>query len=53
MAWLWIRKPGVTFCLLHSLQALIRALAEYEGGVMIVSHDEHLITAVSVNDGRR
>ena len=31
---------------LDTVQALIRALARYEGGVMIVSHDEHLITAV-------
>eukprot|EP00730_Choanoeca_flexa_P020452 TRINITY_DN9987_c0_g1_i1.p1 TRINITY_DN9987_c0_g1~~TRINITY_DN9987_c0_g1_i1.p1 ORF type:complete len:770 (+),score=186.99 TRINITY_DN9987_c0_g1_i1:53-2362(+) len=31
---------------LDTVQALIQALAEYQGGVMIVSHDEHLITAV-------
>ena len=27
-------------------QALIRALSEFQGGVLLVSHDEHLITAV-------
>lgn len=27
-------------------KALIAALAEFEGGVLVVSHDEHLITAV-------
>eukprot|EP00045_Choanoeca_perplexa_P009610 m.92961 g.92961 ORF g.92961 m.92961 type:complete len:751 (-) comp14970_c0_seq1:169-2421(-) len=31
---------------LDTVQALIKALAGYQGGVMIVSHDEHLITAV-------
>ncbi|EGD73389.1 P-glycoprotein [Salpingoeca rosetta] len=31
---------------LDTVQALIRALADYDGGVMIVSHDEHLIKAV-------
>ncbi|EDQ84385.1 uncharacterized protein MONBRDRAFT_34730 [Monosiga brevicollis MX1] len=31
---------------LDTVQALIHALMEYQGGVMIVSHDEHLITAV-------
>eukprot|EP00049_Salpingoeca_infusionum_P028083 m.36125 g.36125 ORF g.36125 m.36125 type:complete len:754 (+) comp9967_c1_seq3:98-2359(+) len=31
---------------LDTVQALIQALSEYKGGVMIVSHDEHLITAV-------
>eukprot|EP00052_Salpingoeca_macrocollata_P008989 m.70849 g.70849 ORF g.70849 m.70849 type:complete len:744 (-) comp16868_c0_seq1:298-2529(-) len=29
-----------------TVQALIMALATYEGGVLLVSHDEHLITAV-------
>eukprot|EP00053_Salpingoeca_punica_P013269 m.119637 g.119637 ORF g.119637 m.119637 type:complete len:746 (+) comp16157_c1_seq1:131-2368(+) len=28
-----------------TVQALIRALATFEGGVLVVSHDEHLITA--------
>eukprot|EP00039_Didymoeca_costata_P005566 m.82564 g.82564 ORF g.82564 m.82564 type:complete len:768 (-) comp12875_c0_seq1:39-2342(-) len=31
---------------LHTVQGLIRALANFEGGVLVVSHDEHLITAV-------
>lgn len=28
------------------MSALIEALMEYTGGVLVVSHDEHLITAV-------
>ena len=28
-----------------SVQALIRALANFQGGVFVVSHDEHLISA--------
>jgi ATP-binding cassette subfamily F protein 3 len=31
---------------LDTVQALIRALSEFQGGVLVVSHDEHLITAV-------
>lgn len=31
---------------LDTVRALIRALTEFQGGVMVVSHDEHLITAV-------
>jgi len=31
---------------LDTVQGLIKALAAYEGGVFVVSHDEHLITAV-------
>ncbi len=31
---------------LDTVQALIRALSEFQGGVLVISHDEHLITAV-------
>ena len=31
---------------LDTVQGLIKALAEFKGGVLVVSHDEHLITAV-------
>ena len=31
---------------LDSVQGLIKALMKFEGGVFVVSHDEHLITAV-------
>lgn len=31
---------------LDTVQGLIKALANYEGGVFVVSHDEHLISAV-------
>ena len=29
-----------------TVQALIRCLSNFQGGVLLVSHDEHLITAV-------
>ena len=31
---------------LETVQALVEALCEYNGGVLVVSHDEHLITSV-------
>ena len=30
----------------HDVQALIQALAKFEGGLLVVSHDEYLINAV-------
>jgi len=31
---------------LDTVQGLVKALAEFKGGVLVVSHDEHMITAV-------
>ena len=31
---------------LETVQALVEALLEFNGGVLVVSHDEHLITSV-------
>ena len=28
------------------MAGLVKALAEFKGGVLVVSHDEHMITAV-------
>lgn len=34
---------------LETTQALIEAIREFQGGVLIVSHDQHLLTSVCKN----
>ena len=52
-----LRAPGILleesafltiklFMLQETVSALIEALLDYTGGILVVSHDEHLITAV-------